>query len=610
MSDLLWTDRGAEQARHSLRQTLLVLRRELRDAGEDLIRSDDGVLSFRPDAVATDVGRFRVLATSRDRADLAEAAELYAGPLLARFQPVAADFDDWVDRTRGEIEEVSLDVLGRLADCCLAAGDAHSAVLTTERMLVVDPLREDVHRRLIEAYARVGRRADAIRQYNACVEMLRRDLDVGPSAETEALIGRMRGNTDGWTEVAPVVAENVTAQHTPPAIAVLPFQQFDGDPLPSHLSDGLVADIICQLVGLRELSVISHGSTISLREHGISLRETGDKLGARYLVRGAMRKSGAHVRLTTELVEAQTSKLLWARTHDTRSALTFADQDRVVGQIVNTLAPRVREAELLRIRGKRPVNLTVYEKALLVREYLTILERDSFREAKLLLDDILHDDPSWGEAHALAADWHGLVVAQGWSEDRTADISHVDSLTRRALTLDAENIRALIFYGHRKSLLYRDYNAALKLFQKALEVAPGSAQGLLWSSYTFSFIGDAEQAIHRAEQALALSPCDREAHRFLAALCIAYYTAGDYEAAAEWGMRALAEPLVGRTTGGWVAAALAAAGKTTEASLVASQTMARWPSRRVSEVVANHPYRDLVRRQDYGSHLLAAGFPT
>ena len=339
ISDLLWTDRGVDQARLSLRQTLLVLRRELRDAGEDLIRSEDGVLSFRPDAVATDVGRFRVLARSRERADLAEAAELYAGPFLARFQPVAADFDDWVDRTRGEIAEVSLDVLGRLADCCLAAEDAHAAVLTTERMLAIDPLREDVHRRLIEAYARVGRRADAIRQYNACVEMLRRDLDVGPSAETEALIGRVRGNLATASETPPTTTTSMARYDAPPAIAVLPFQLFEGAPLPSHLTDGLVADIICQLVGLRELSVISHGSTLGFRDGPFDPREVGSSLGARYVVRGSIRHSGTNIRIATELVDVGSGRAIWARTNDAAATIGFADQDRIVGQIVNTLVP-------------------------------------------------------------------------------------------------------------------------------------------------------------------------------------------------------------------------------------------------------------------------------
>lgn len=95
VSDLLWTDRGAEQARHSLRQTLLVLRRALRDAGDDVIANNPSTLAFVPGMVETDVGRFRLLARSSDRAALAEASEIYAGSLLDRFPPVGGDFDDW-----------------------------------------------------------------------------------------------------------------------------------------------------------------------------------------------------------------------------------------------------------------------------------------------------------------------------------------------------------------------------------------------------------------------------------------------------------------------------------------------------------------------------------
>ncbi|MGE0419696.1 MAG: hypothetical protein AB7O80_23070, partial [Acetobacteraceae bacterium] len=100
IADLLWTDRGVEQARHSLRQTLLVMRRDL---GPDVLRHDGQELSLAPDLVETDATRFRTLGRSADRAALAEAAELYVGPFLHRFPAVAADFDDWADAARNEL---------------------------------------------------------------------------------------------------------------------------------------------------------------------------------------------------------------------------------------------------------------------------------------------------------------------------------------------------------------------------------------------------------------------------------------------------------------------------------------------------------------------------
>lgn len=327
----------------------------------------------------------------------------------------------------------------------------------------------------------------------------------------------------------------------PPRLAVLPFELFDVQAIPRHLSEGLTADIICQLAGLRELSVISHGSTLGLKGSHADPMRIGRQLGARYLVRGSLRRAGMVTRLTTELAEAETGSIVWARTIDVDDMLSFDNQDRVVGQVVNTLAPRVRDIELQRIRGKRPDRLSVYEKVLLARENILMLRQEPFARAKSLLEEAVAEEPSYAEAYALAADWHGLMVGQGWSSNRISDVAAVDLLAQQALLLDGDNVRALVCYGHRKSLLHRDYQAALEMFRRALDAAPSSAHAWLKSSYTFAYIGETEEAVRRAERALDLSPCDREPHLFYSALCVAHYTAGNFDTAARWGMQTLQE---------------------------------------------------------------------
>ena len=586
VSDLLWTDRGARQAKASLRQNLLVTRQALRDAGAEVIDTPLRMVAFVPGIVETDVGRFRLLARASDRASLAEAAEVYAGTLLDRFPPVSGDFDDWLVTARAEVTDAAIDVLHRLTDACLAEGDVHPAVLAAERMLALDLLREDSHRLLMEVYLRAGRRADAIRQYEACVEVLRRELDVGPSEETtevvrgiRAISGARREDSESPRYQAP--GSGVRMFDGPPRIAVLPLISRGAEHVPEHLSDGLVEDVICQLAGLREISVISHGSTVRLRDGSASIQEIGSSLDARYAVRGTIRRSGPSIRITAELTDIATSQVIWARSYDGQVTLSFAEQDRIVSQIVHTLSPRIIETELHRIRGKRIDSLSVYEKVLLARSYLARLGGDNFVKAKLIMDEVLEHEPNWGEAYALAADCHGLLLAEGWSGTREHHIAEIDRLSNIALTLDSDNVRALTFYGHRKTIFHRDHDAAQAMFQRAVEVAPGSAQAWLWSSYTYSYTGQAADAVKRAERALHLSPSDREAYWFYLGLCIAYYTAQEYDTAVEWGRRALSEPAVGRTGRIWAAAAMAAAGRITEAHELARWILSNWPYRGV-----------------------------
>ncbi len=608
--ELLWPDRGEEQVRHSLRQALFVLRRD-GFGGQDAIQSRDNAIALLPESAACDVWELREMLPADSGASWQAIARLYAGPLLHGFPPISPEFDDFLAGMRRALETDVVTALGRIADEAADGGDRDQCVAIAERMRAIDPLREDTHRRLIESYALVGRRADAVRVYTDTKALLRREMDVAPAADTEVLIARVR---DGRTAAPASAPARVTVPAAPglsgpPRIAVLPLRQSEYQPLASHLSDGITADIITQLAGLRELTVISHGSTFGLRDPHMEPHDIGRKLNARYLVIGRIRRGGDRLRLTTELTEAETGQIVFSHTDDTDAALSFDDQDRIVGRLVNALVPQVRETELRRIRGKRPKVLSVYEKVLLSREHILQLDRERFGEAKTLLDEVIEEDPGYGEAHALAAEWHSTMAGEGWSADRTGEIAAVEQLNRTALELDNCNLRALISYGYRKSIHHRDHGGAIRTFGQALDVAPCAANAWALSGLCFAFAGDAPEAVRRASRALELSPYDREAYKFYHALCVAHYTAGNYEVAADWGLRAIGEKTVWRGTMGFTAASLAAFGRPSEAREITAQIRAKWPTRRISEIMKSLAYREADRRRLYGEHLRAAGMP-
>jgi adenylate cyclase len=572
-----------------------------------VVVSQDGALTLGED-VATDVEEFERHALAEDLAGLRQAVQAYAGPLLAGFPHVEEDFADWLAPSRADLERKVLAVLARIGELCTAAGDAAAALEAAERMFAIDPLREEIHCRLLDACGAAGRRADGLRHYAAIAEMMKRELGINPGTQTREIARRLRAEMD-----PPVLPEPPRTEPTPlgapPQIAVLPFAQLGDEAVPSHIADGILVDTVCQLAGLRELQVISHGSSLTYRDPQVDLRQVGRELGARYVVRGSMRRRGNVLRLTTELADARTGAVVWARTHDTSATLDFADQDRLVAQIVNTLAPRVQELELKRIRGKRPESLTVYEKALLAREHLQVLQRESFDQAKTLLDEIVRAEPDYPDAHALLADWHTLSLSQGWRQDRRQAVAATEAEANRALALDAENCRALMFHAHRRALHHRDIEGAMELFDRGNQSWPGSAHMWLWSSYTWSYAGEAQEAVRRVTRAMELSPRDRDAHDFYSTLCVAHYTAGEYDIAAQWGLKAIAEPSYLRVGLRWTAASLAAAGDLAQARQIAERAMREIPDQRVRDVVQNSPFRDAWRRESYGRHLILAGLP-
>ncbi|MGH7391475.1 MAG: ATP-binding protein [Candidatus Rokuibacteriota bacterium] len=184
LATLLWGDSTDDQARNSLRQTLFALRTAL--GGARRLASDGERVWLQPDGVDVDVGTFERLVADGSSAALAAAAALYRGDVLEGLDVAAGPFDAWLEATRQRLRRTATTAMGRLLERQARANATDAAVATAERLLRIDPLQETAHRALIRLYDRQGRRADAIRQYRTCVDLLRRELGTEPEPATEA----------------------------------------------------------------------------------------------------------------------------------------------------------------------------------------------------------------------------------------------------------------------------------------------------------------------------------------------------------------------------------------------------------------------------------------
>src|SRR5262245_35846200 len=244
---LLWSDRAEEQARASLRQALT----ELRDAlGEPSpLRTEQDKVSLDPAAVTVDAVELARLVKA---GKLAEAAALYRGPLLEGHGVRDEAYEDWLRVERTRLHDVAADTLDRLAKS--QSGEA--AIATAQRLLQLDPVREETHRLLMKLYAAAGQRAQALRQYHLCRDMLERELHAKPDAETERLYRQVQDET------APVPAANTTAPaNSKPSIAVLPFTNLSGDPDQQYFSDGITEDVIIELSRYHGFAVMARISS-------------------------------------------------------------------------------------------------------------------------------------------------------------------------------------------------------------------------------------------------------------------------------------------------------------------------------------------------------------
>jgi adenylate cyclase len=237
------------------------------------------------------------------------------------------------------------------------------------------------------------------------------------------------------------------------------------------------------------------------------------------------------------------------------------------------------------------------------------LDREEFDQARRMFEEAIGLDPDYAPPYAFTAQWYSLRANQGWSPDRRADLAKVDEFSSAALLRDPNDVWALALSGHLRALLFRDFETAFDLFDRALRASPNSAFAWSRSSPTYTYIGDTAEALRRAEQALRLSPFEPDIFFTHCALGFAAYTEGDYEHAIAWARRTYAENAVYTANLRFLAASLAAVGEIEEARLIGEGLLRLEPGFSVGKFIENYAYRDGRLRTEFAEHLKLAGLP-
>src|SRR5215471_12745848 len=345
----------------------------------------------------------------------------------------------------------------------------------------------------------------------------RQSGDIGglPSAPPDYDVADTHGSMEGEsTSVGPSGAPRGR-----PSIAVLPFHVEDEDLSKSYFGEGMVEDIVGALASVRELLVISRSSTLRYRGR-VDVRVVGRAVGATYVLSGSVRRSSSRMRVSVALAETTDGAVMWASHFDGVGEDLFALQDQITTRVVSTLAPQVREAELRRALRKHPDSLEAYDCVLRGMAQLYQLDAKDFAEARTWLERAIALDPAYAAPYALMAAWHGLRVQQGWSPNPEADHLEAMRMATAALARDSYDATALALCGHAKSLLRYEFAEAIAMFDRAIESNPNSYLAWTRSSPTYSYIGDAREAIRRAEHGLGLSPLDTHVFFPHTSLCI------------------------------------------------------------------------------------------
>lgn len=187
LARLLWGDVSPAQARHSLRQTISILKQILADAPAPLLLTDGDSVRVNAEVVEADALMFAELATSDSEADRHRAASLYSADLLEGFYVNETAFDSWLASERARLHHLAIEVCRRQLGHAIDTRPASETITIALRLLTLDPLQEWVHRVLIRLYQSQGRPGAALQQYNACARTLQQELGIEPEEETRRL---------------------------------------------------------------------------------------------------------------------------------------------------------------------------------------------------------------------------------------------------------------------------------------------------------------------------------------------------------------------------------------------------------------------------------------
>jgi TolB-like protein len=607
VADFLWTDRGPAQARQSLRQTLLVLRRNL---GGDLILAEGDCLVIRPGTLAVDAIEFEARAASTDREVLVAAAALYRGELLENRGPVALRFDDWLAVERNRFAALAATILRRLAEACAAAGEIETAIAAAMRLLTIDNLREDSHRLLIELLARAGRRAEALRRFDAVAELLERELGVTPHDETIALVRRIRMDSsmpastgrrsDAIDETVPHL---VGPRPIPdkPSIAVLPFQNMSADRKEEYFVDGMVEEIITALSRIRGLLVIARNSSFTYKGQAVDVRQVGRELGVRYVLEGSVRKARNLVRISAQLIDAGSGAHLWADRFDGSLEEIFELEDRVASSVAGVIEPALQAAEAARSVGRPTADLTAHDLYLRAHAMIWSSARQ-ISEALPLLEQAIARDPRYGPALAWAGYCCFRLLLDGRSDDPAHRVKGLD-FARRALEVAAADPGILVNAAQALAYFGEDIGAMMALVDRALALNPNFARGWHVSGVLRMSAGQPDIAIAHVETSLRLSPRARVGTA-LAIIGEAHFLARRFDEAAPHLLLAIQEDPSLTVPYRYLAACYAHMGRLAEARVIVSRLRA------ISSVVIQDAsfLRNAEQRELYLSGLrLAAG---
>ncbi len=371
----------------------------------------------------------------------------------------------------------------------------------------------------------------------------------------------------------PAPASPALALPDKPSIAVLPFANMSGDNEQEYFADGVAEDIITELSRSRALFVIARNSSFTYRGKSVAIRQVGRELGVRYVLEGSVRRGGNRIRVTAQLVDAETGNHLWAERYDRDLADVFAVQDEITHAAIIAIGPTISDTEQRRATRKPVASLSAWEMCQLAQWHLARLTLADNTKAEALFRRASTIDPDFAPA------WSGLsravcVSAVYYRARHIRDAAREsEPYARRAMALDPDDPEANASLSQSLVLQGEIHGAAMSA-ARALTLNPNLARAHFYDGLTKMYFGEPSKGRDQMRQALRLNPREPANHSIRISICASYLQERDYTGCVDAARAVILEHNTIAGASRWLAASLAHLGRIVEARAVLDRALA------------------------------------
>ncbi|MFT5506762.1 MAG: DNA-binding SARP family transcriptional activator [Gammaproteobacteria bacterium] len=607
----LWGSRSDDQARASLRGALSGIKRICNSFGGSPLGANRSFV-FLSDNFEFDVDVSLIqpsIVLSND-AELRSLISLSGEDFLTSLKINECGFEEWKDLER---ENFRRDYRHILLNLLKGESNSKNSEIIANRLLTMDDADEEAHRALMQFYASAGNRSMALRQFETCRKKTREHYGSDVSTETQILFEQIKSDSEKTELIKEITVSGAVKSMGTGALdvslAIMPFGLSSDSDLGPDSGWLIGRDIAGAASKFKWFRVLSTRESFKFDINEIGSSGVSEKTGAKYILDGMITGRNKQYQLTVELIDGFSNSTVWTISIDldeTEIKNTLWVNEKIVGQ----LDVRLRSNEIRYAHALNRQAASGYECTLLALSNMYEMLPSSYDETEKLFIKAVNYSPNNSWFYSFWALWKMFSLGQNWVDDASKAYVETSRLAKLAMKRDPDDALALVIAGHYESFWEGNLVQGRRLVDASLKLNPYSSFAWMLSSATYSYSGQAEEALSRLEKSYSLCPVETHfMFMYDSAACIAHLFARNPERAEKFGRQTVSDTPDFSNGYKQLLVALGHQKKKKECRRYLARLLELEPDFNITRFLETYPFGKEDDRQYFGEGLVEAGAP-